>query len=157
MGILARETTLFLVPGWLAAKQWRNLLLALVFASVAWYVPRMLFSSDSSAFSYAVGQFSSIDPADKLGEFLRPVFVHWGVAEIVAVMGMVLVPVSRFWLMLLVFALLALGALTSSLIASDIGRMMELLFPAMITSCAFLFATLWQRSTYLTRKHQRQQ
>ena len=149
LGILARESTLFLVPAWLATRQWRNLTLALIIAFVAWYVPRLTLSSDSGAFSYTKSLLDGLDPVDRLRDFVRPVVIQWGITGALTMLGLLLTPVSRFWMLLLVFLGLALGAFFSSLVAGDIGRLFELLFPIMIVSCAYFFAALWKRSPLL--------
>lgn len=146
LGILARETTIFLVPAWLVTKQWRNLAVVIVIAFATWLLPRFILSSDAGTFDTTKNLFLDLDPIGRMSDFIRPVFIQWGISGLFAITGIFLIPVNRFWTVLVVFLGLISGAYFSSLIASDIGRMIELLSPAIVVSCAYLFSVLLQHN-----------
>ena len=149
LGVMARETTLFLVPAWVITRQWRNLGLVLVIVFAAWFLPRLALSSDSGALDSTRNLLNGIDPISRMSAFDRPVFIQWGITGLLAITGILLIPANRFWSLLLVFLGLLSGAYFSSLIAGDIGRMIELLSPAIFVSCAYLFSVLLQHNKLL--------
>ena len=105
--------------------------------------------SDPETLQHTANLFARLDLTGRLGDFLRPVFIQWGITGILSIIGLMLVPVHRFGMLGLIFASLAIGALISSLVAADIGRMLELMTPVMVISSAYLFSELWGRSRWL--------
>lgn len=153
IGILARETTVFLVPAWLATGQWRKSAAAVAITLVAWYLPQLFLSKDLGFFEYPSRVLSGVLSAgglqDRPQPLLRAVFIQWGFTGVLTLIGLALVPISRFWPIITAFGLLLLGALVSSTIAADFGRIFALISPVAVVCCAFVFSTLSSRNIYL--------
>jgi len=150
MAVLTREITLLLIPIWLVTKQWRRAGAAIVVGVLVLMLPRLLMSSDSGFIDSVTNNFNRVDRVGDLTSLAKPVLLHWGFVGCLTIFGLVLTPGHRFPMIVLAFALLSFAAVSSSFLATDVGRMIAILSPVMAVSCAQLIMMLLDSSRFIS-------
>lgn len=143
LGVLARETTIYLVPVWLLVDRRQGTVLFLV-TLVLLAMPRVLLGTLPG--SSLAGSFQE----HGLPRLARPwnlgwsYFWTWQLLWILALAGILLAPRAHFVSLAAAFVALSLGAGISTLVASDVGRMFTVLTPVLALASAVVFAELVQ-------------
>jgi len=132
VGVLARESSLFLVPSFVVTKRWGNFVLLLCVSIACYLIPRILFGGTTHS------------------RLILP--VHWtyyvkmyftfGILWIPMLTGLLLCNKESFPAILLVFLSLLLGALISSLVARDTIRMFVVMMPVGLITLSYYFYEL---------------
>ena len=147
-GMLVRENTIFLVPVWLATRQWGKTILVIASALALYIIVRkLLAASDATYAGYIRSTFRNRlqDPMD----FFTTIFLSWRALWLLALLGLALLPREGFLKLLLAFVLILLGGLLSCFFAADIFRIFQPLFPVMVVLVAQVYASLRDRSKSL--------
>ena len=153
LGVLARETTVFLVPLWLVTKQWRRSLLVMVASLVTLAIPRLtLLSSRIDLVGLVRTASAHFDQWGHLFPFLGEIFLSWGFLWPLALLGLFLIPMESFLPVFTAFLLLFIGAFLSCVFQGgpDIGRLFSILSPVMTIACAQVYSSLAKKSALLT-------
>jgi len=142
LGVLGRETTVFLVPVWfLTRDRSRGCLLlgvAVVILLLLWYV----IVSNTSTTALISEKFNTIGIFRDLYSYGTRVILTWNYVWILSLIGMWLIPGEQRVLMITSFLLLLSCAFITSLIAYDTGRMFAILVPVLAVFCAQLCDSL---------------
>lgn len=148
VGVLARETIIFLSPIWLMTKEWRKGAAAILIAIIAFVVPRLALSAhnDPSVIQYTAAQIRDIWGTGDLLHFFRYLYSTWHMLWLLMPIGLILMPWEKWSFPAAAFVILFIGAALSSVVAFDMLRMFSILSPVVVVSCAFLFSSLWARS-----------
>jgi len=147
IGVLARETIVFLTPVWLT-KNWRRGMITIVIVAIVLFVPRYILPSDRSLVEQVVSSFSGINSPLTVLSMGKNIFLTWGFVWFLAPLGLLLVNKDKFVTLTAAFIALLLGAFLSSLIAVDTGRMFSILSPVFVILCAQLFDRLLHKGHY---------
>ena|GEM_PF-133421 len=156
LGVLARETTIFLVPLWMVTKQWRQSLGILVAALMVWMIPRWnLVAVPMGLGRMGEWVFTSMKEMRHPSSFVAELFLSWGFLWILAFLGFCFIPRKRFPLIGWAFTFLFLGTLLPSVFymepdRGDVGRLFSILSPVMVIACAYLYSVLLKRNPMLT-------
>jgi len=142
VGVLARETTIFLVPVWSVARGWRKGILLVAVTIVVFLIPRFIFPSGLSLIEQLTTHFRYVDAFGNPFFFIEGIAKSWGFTWFLALIGIFLIPIESFISVGSAFGLLLLGAFLFSLIAVDTQRMYSILTPVLVIPCAQLFAEL---------------
>jgi hypothetical protein len=145
LGVLCRETVIFLVPAWLLTRSWRKGFVVIIVSLFALLLPRYLLPSDLDLKSLMTGTVGYVWAFHHPYVFMKSVLLSWGFLWPLAILGICLMPKDRFSVLCAPFLLLLLGAFLSSLIAVDTERMYSVLAPVFAISCAEVVATLTRR------------
>ena len=142
LGVLGRETMVFLVPVWFLTRDRRRGLL-LLGAAVAillflWYVMR----SNTSTVALISEKFNTIGIFRDLYSYGTRIMLSWNYAWVLSLIGMWLIPGEQRVSLITSFLLLISCAFLTSLIATDTGRMFALLAPVLAVFCAQLCDSL---------------
>lgn len=132
-GLLIRETILFLLPGWVV-HNWKQGLLVLV-CGVTLYLAVILLTPSGSMSSGA--GFTSPDALQEAGithlaqplSYGRNLFTTWEEIWLLAPLGLLLVNSKQFPVLLVSLLLLLGGGIVSTLIATDVWRMLAITIP----------------------------
>lgn len=136
IGVLARETTLFLVPAFLITKQWRTFIVIVFISFAAFIAPRLLTIDDDSHQSF-------VFPSN-LTYFVQ-IYLTFGVLWIPMFLGLAMCNRNAFPAISTSFACLLLGALLTSTLATDTIRMFAIMLPIGALCWAYYFEGLWHR------------
>ncbi|MDH7480538.1 MAG: hypothetical protein QHH26_01015 [Armatimonadota bacterium] len=136
IGVLARETTLFLVPAFLITKQWRTFIVIVFISFAAFITPRLLIIDDGSHQSF-------VFPSN-LTYFVQ-IYLTFGVLWIPMFLGLAMCNRNAFPAISTSFACLLLGALLTSTLATDTIRMFAIMLPIGALCWAYYFEGLWHR------------
>jgi len=147
LGILARETTIFLVPVWLIMKEWRRSILVIAISAIVLLIPRHFLASGTD--TTLVSVFDRIGILHQPLTFAKNVFLSWGFVWFLSMIGVWYLPSDKFALVAAVYISLLCAAIFSSLIATDTGRMFSILTPILVISSAQLYAELIKRKRLL--------
>lgn len=142
LGVLARETTIFLIPVWALVKPkkylWQGMLL-IVLAIFVLAMPRYFLASETE--QTLVSAFNSIGM--KLLQqplaFGENILTIWGGIWLMSLIGILYLPNEKFLLIAITFVALLTGAFLTSLIATDTGRMFSVLTPVFVITNAFFY------------------
>ncbi|MCX5885796.1 MAG: hypothetical protein NT096_07800 [Proteobacteria bacterium] len=138
LGVLGRETTVFLVPVWfLTRDRSRGCLLlgvAVAILLLLWYVMR----SNTSTVALISEKFNTIGIFRDLYSYGTRVMLSWNYAWVLSLIGMWLIPGEYRVSLITSFLLLISCAFLTSLIATDTGRMFAILAPVLAIFCAQL-------------------
>lgn len=140
LGILARETTIFLVPAWLVTKQWRNGFLLIGISVIVLFLPRYFLAS---ATDLTLGEL--LKHSHLINEpffFFKSAYSAWDFTWFLSILGIWYLPDKKFIIAVGVYFCLISGAVITSIIAVDTGRMLSILFPIFLVSCTSLYAQL---------------
>ena len=146
LGVLSKETVVFLVPAWFFARDRRRGLAVLVVALLAFLLPRYLMSSVPAplAAPYVKTVWRQL-LLHRPGGYLVEVFAAWGFLWPLLGLGALRWPRGYSTRLYSGFALLMAGTLVSSLLVSDVGRMFVPLSLMVACACAQVAATLHER------------
>lgn len=142
LGVLARETVVFLVPVWLVTKEWRRSISLIAIFVIVLLIPRLLLVSETDP--TLVSTFGSIG-IRKLQQplvFGKEVFLSWGFVWFLSMIGVWYLPKDKFALIAVAYISLFGGAVFTSLIATDTGRMFSILTPILAITSAQLYSEL---------------
>jgi len=143
IGVLARESALFLAPLWLARKEWAKAAAAISGMVAVYVLIRLLLKSEEASLANYFIKPTNLGRLSAPGNFTVDVFLSWRNVWLMAAVGAALMPVDRFFHYLFAAALLFAGAFISSVFAADLLRMFQILAPCMVVFCAWLFRELW--------------
>jgi hypothetical protein len=146
-GVLARETTIFLVPVWLVKKEWRRSILVIAISVLVLLIPRHLLATGTDPTMFSV--FERIGILQRPLTFVKNIFLSWGFVWFLSIIGVWYLPNDKFVLTAVVYISLLCGAIFTSLIATDTGRMFSILAPILGITCAQLYAELIKRKHIL--------
>jgi len=142
LGVLGRETTVFLVPIWFLTRERRRGLLllgvAVAILLLLWYVMR----SNTSTVALLSEKFNTIGIFRDLYSYGTRIMLSWNYAWVLSLIGMWLIPGEQRVSLITSFLLLIACAFLTSLIATDTGRMFALLAPVLAVFCAQLCDSL---------------
>jgi hypothetical protein len=128
LGVLSRETLLPITFAWGITRQWKQFFFILSATLLTFFIPRLLLPSNINFIDYVTSTF------EKIGFFKSPfttlfdIFLSWGYVWTVLI-GLLFLPKNYRASLWTVFILLLGFAFLSSLIATDKGRMFEILAP----------------------------
>jgi len=139
LGVLTRESIVFLAPVWLIRDVKRAVVLTIGCIVGLLVLRHMLGSQDSmmliSAFR-RTGVFNLEHPM----AYGATVFLCWSYVWFLALMGMWYLPMKQFIVLSGAFVVLLVGAFFTSMVATDTGRMFSVLLPVFAVACARLYA-----------------
>lgn len=138
-GVLARESTLALVPAWLVTKQvGRTLSLITVVVLAAW-LPRYLLATEGLS-------IIPVNPTEipQVGAlvWVRQLYAIWGFVWLIGIGGFAYLPSTHAPKVAAMFAAIFLGAAAASTVATDTGRMFSFLAPVLAIGCGQLYDVL---------------
>ena len=139
-GVLTRETTLFVVPIWLVKKELRRGILLIAISFIVLLIPRYFLASATDVTLAKV--------LAQIGGFQQPltyvinVFSYWGFVWFLSIIGIWFLPNDKFVLVTVIYMSLLGGAIFTSFIANDTGRMFSILTPILVITTAPLYAEL---------------
>ena len=144
IGVLARETTVFLVPVWLlhSVRQGTALLGA---STILILLPRILLPPDAGATLGGAFQEHGLPLLSTPLVFAGKVIWSWRMVWILMGLGILLLTRRSFVRMEGGFLALFAGACFASLLATDLGRMFALLTPVAAIATAECFRRLLRR------------
>lgn len=140
LGVLTREPTIFLVPSWIIKKEWRRTIFLIVISIIVLLVPRYFLSSATDPTLVAV--FYRVGVLQHPLTFARNVFLAWGFMWFLPIIGILHLSKDEFVNIIMIYFILLCGAIFTSLIAVDTGRMFSILFPIHIIASANFYAKL---------------
>ena len=143
LGCLARETTILLLPLRVARSAKQGVLLLLA-AGAALAMPRLLLPSDPGVSAAAAFEAHGLPRLRAPRDFAMQIAWCWQAAWPISIGG-VLLAGRGFRLAPVAYALLFGGAVLSSLLATDVGRMFAILAPFVGLGAATLVHGLWAR------------
>lgn len=146
-GILARETTVFLVPAWFVRRSWVSGLIIALLSALAFLAPRLALTthSDPNGARYLAQAFREADVFGHPARYLWCLFSTWHFLWLLIPSGICLLPKDRRWLVGVVAVLLVSGGALSSLVATDVSRMYSVLSPVVVVASAAIYAHLTKR------------
>jgi hypothetical protein len=144
IGILVRESTVFMVPSILFSRRWKRGILACAFCALVYILPRLILNSSFVAYLHTGRQIGSnlARPWHSVGVLLISWYMAWSLLPF----GLLLAP--RKHALKLWGTALALGAgwIASSAMATDLDRMSAILTPVIAIGAAHVFDRLFSRS-----------
>jgi len=147
LGVLARESTIFLVPVWLIKKEWKRSILVIAISIIVLLIPRHLLATGTDPTLVSV--FEGIGILQQPLTFVKNVFLSWGFVWFLSMIGVWYLPSDKFALIAVVFISLLSVAIFTSFIATDTRRMFSILTPILVITCAQLYAELINRKRLL--------
>jgi hypothetical protein len=139
-GSFGRETTLFLVPAWLATRQVVQTVALTIATGLALLIPRYFLASGGDlSISHA---FNSSGTLFLPLIFVRQLHTIWGAVWFTAVVGLWCLPRPYSLRLRVAFAALFAGAFIASAVATDTGRMFGFLAPVLAIGSAQLYAVV---------------
>ena len=134
VGMLNKESLLFLAPAWFVTRQWRKATLAVVLGLTVYILPRF---GDLEALGWSLNHYGSAVMVHNVKHW--PVLVitilwAWGLFWIIGYLG-----ARKNKTILWVFGLQTAGALIAVMGAADHGRMMASISPAMFPAISLFF------------------
>jgi hypothetical protein len=137
-GSFGRETTLFLVPAWLATRQIAQTVGLTIATGLALLIPRYFLASGADL---SIGNaFNSSGTLFLPLIFVRQLHTIWGVVWFTAVAGLWCVPRPHSRRLSIAFAALFAGAFIASMVATDTGRMFGFLAPVLAIASAQFYS-----------------
>jgi len=157
VGILGKETVSFLVPLWIARREWWKtiFLLSSVIATLA--IPRsaVVFSGDGiTTFldKIAGNAAARLSEIGSIASYVFDLFFAWSYLWIIGPVGILLLTRTWFWPMAGGFVLLFLGAVATTIAFGsgdpDTGRIFSLLAPVMVVGATQVFSSLWNKRAW---------
>jgi len=143
LGILARETCIFILPVWLVTRQFRRSFLLIVSALVVLVVLRHVLTPAFA--SNTLASVVSTYGREHLQHFIffcHAVFCSWGLVWFLSLLGLWCLPAALFPAMALAFICLFAGASSTAFISSDIERMFIFMAPVCAIACARFFSII---------------
>ncbi|MGB8656369.1 MAG: hypothetical protein WCE90_01120 [Candidatus Zixiibacteriota bacterium] len=144
LGVLARESTIFLVPVWLVKKEWKRSILLMAMTIIALLIPRHFLASATDPTLVSI--FDSIGILQQPLAFAKGVFSSWGFIWFLSIIGIWYLPTDKFALVAVAYVSLLGGAIFTSLVATDTGRMFSILTPVIAITSSQLYAELINRN-----------
>jgi hypothetical protein len=139
LGILARETTVFLVPVWLIRREWKRSLVLILAAVLAFISPRLLLGSGTDITIMEVFERIGMEKIRGMLSYGKDIFMSWTIVWFLSVLGLLFLPKNKYISASAIYSLLMVGAFATSLIAVDTGRMFSILTPVLaVTSAHFI-------------------
>jgi len=142
LGVLGRETMVFLVPVWFLIRDRRRGLLLLgvgvAILLLLWYVMEL----NTSTVELISEKFNTIGIFRDLYSYGTRIMLSWNYAWVLSLIGMWLIPGEQRVSMITSFLLLLSCAFLTSLIATDTGRMFAILTTVLAVFCAQLCDSL---------------
>jgi hypothetical protein len=123
LGILARESTLFLVPAYVATRRWRAVAGILGVSGAALVVPRLLIPASAGYQGFALPHSWT---------YFAQAYLSFGILWMPMLTGPVLCRREAFPAVGASFGFLILGALVSSANAADTARMYAIMLPVAV-------------------------
>ncbi len=148
IGVLSRETTIFLVPLWALRDLRRGIILSVL--SLALIVG--IRFEPSVDFGGTVGTAFEVHAVSTLAHSVllgRAIFLSWGPAWLMMLAGLCLFSGRDFIYMLTIFLALFCGSVLTSLFAFDTVRMFQILAPVVGVASARVFMTLKEERLYV--------
>lgn len=146
VGILARETTIFLTPAWFLRDRVKGGLVMIV-ALAAFVLPRVVLGPGAQSATLAEQASSAIDFVGVIRtggwiNFLRSIGATWGHVWFLGIAGLLFTRWSDVRSIVLPAILLGVGSVLTSLLATDMPRMFGLLSPVLCLFIGFHFEWL---------------
>jgi hypothetical protein len=137
VGLLARETFIVIAPAWFLLRSRRRGTFAAACALAALVAPRLVLSgSATSAATGSMKLFEANNPLHRPLTYLVAVFAAWGFLWLLLPVGALLWPPHHARTLQICLALVLTGAIASSLIASDTGRLFAPMSLFVACACA---------------------
>ena len=148
IGVLSRETTIFLVPLWALRDLRRGIMLSVLTLglTVGIRFDPSVDLADTVGAAFEVHAVSTPANSLLLG---RAIFLSWGSAWLMMLAGLCLFSGRAFFYMLTIFLALFFGSVLTSLLAYDTGRMFQVLAPVVAIASARMFMTLKEEKLYV--------
>jgi len=138
VGILARESVLFMLPSYVAIRKWLQFVLLAVISIASLVLLRVLIGGELAY------EFQSISII-----YFVKMYLSWGILWIPGIIGFVLCDI-KFFLKIGTAAVFILGgAVISSLFAFDTIRMYTILMPVAVVFVAQYVSVLFKANKYL--------
>lgn len=147
-GVLVRESTLAMVPAWIATRQaGRTLTLVAAVALAAW-LPRYLIAAEGPS----ILPFNpAAIPEQSAWVWVRQLYAIWGFVWLVGAGGLVYLPAAHAPKVVAMFAAISVGAAAASMSATDTGRMFAFLAPVLAIGCGQFYDVLARTNRTLAR------
>ena len=142
LGVLSRETALFALPLWLLKKRKAENVLLFIVVGLFFLIPRLLFTFDIHSPSLSGLLTVLASRLDNIKSFTIDLYNSWGIIWIFSIVGLVQLEGNLYKPVRLFYFLLIAGAVCTSLIATDTGRMFSIMAPVMVTTCARMCMTV---------------
>jgi hypothetical protein len=147
-GVLVRESTLALVPAWIATKQAGRTLSLLAAAGLAAWLPRYLMAAEGPS----ILPFNpAAIPEQGVLVWIRQLYAIWGLVWLVGAGGLVYLPAAHATKVVAAFAAISVGAAAASVSATDTGRMFAFLAPVLAIGCGQFYDVLARTNRTLAR------
>jgi hypothetical protein len=146
-GILARETTVFLVPAWLVTRRWAAALALVIVGALAFVIPRLALKTpaDPGGARYLAQAFREANVFGDPVRYFQYLFSTWHFLWFLIPSGIFLLPKDRRKMLGTAALLLFAGGVLSSLIATDVARMYAIMSPVVVVTSAAVYAELAER------------
>lgn len=135
LGILGRETIIFIVPAFFITGKWKESILILLISLTAFFLPKFFIEG-----GYILFQEKPI-----FG-FIAKMYLTWGPVGLIIFTGLTLVPKDLKHDVFFVFLGLFTGAGLTALMVLDITRMYTIILPAALITAAFFLQKLYGKN-----------
>ena len=132
VGVLARESSLFLVPSFVVTKRWGSFVVLLCVSIACYFIPRMLLGGPTHSHLILPSHWT----------YYVKMYFTFGILWIPILTGLLLCNKESFPAILLAFLSLLLGAFISSLVARDTIRMFVVIMPVGLITLSYYFSEL---------------
>lgn len=136
IGLLGRYSCIFLVPVWVLKDRFQGIVIIIISFLLLLYI-RM-----EPQFGNVVVDYLQWNRISDILNMVKDILWSWRHVWILMLLGICLFPKKKFKEFGIIFCLLFIGALLTSLIATDIQRLFNVLSPIVVLSSANFFLVL---------------